>query len=377
MSFLSDAMERLKALLFRGRRNGDGRRAALPRGPGDGGADPERRRARSRPGEKRCSPSAAWSSTRKRCATPGGIRPLEDLATDIRYALRGLRRSPGFALTAILVLGLGLGATTAVFSIMYSVVLAKLPYPDPDCLVMVAEKTPHQHLEHLHRGCHRHSRPAAELRGLGRSQPHGRRALGPGSPEHIMVGRGSAGFKAVGIPVARGRSIEIRDEDRSRFGAGPFPHPGGARHGRRGAGPRPIVTVDGMPHEVIGVLPPGKERAGRGDATAWTALKLPAPVRRPFWMRGMGRLKEGVTIEMAAADLAGISARILPLWSDFRDSVAKLTPIPLRERIVGRADRQVGSLPARCFWCCCSRSPTSQRWCWCGPRPGSRRWRCG
>ena len=68
----------------------------------------------------------------------------------------------------------------------------------------------------------------------------------------------------------------------------------------------------------------------------------------------MGRLKEGVTIEMAAADLAGISARILPLWSDFRDSLAKLTPIPLRERIVGGPTGR-WDLSARCSWCCCSR----------------------
>ena len=71
-----------------------------------------------------------------------GTRPLEELGADIRYALRGLRRNPGFAVTAVLVLGLGIGATTAVFSIMYSVVLAKLPYPDPDRLVIVNQTAP-------------------------------------------------------------------------------------------------------------------------------------------------------------------------------------------------------------------------------------------
>ena len=122
-----------------------------------------------------------------------GIRPLEDLATDIRYALRGLRRSPGFTLTAILVLGLGLGATTAVFSIMYSVVLAKLPYPDPDRLVMVVEKNSPTNIWNIS------TADATAIRAQQRSfEAWGEvsrmeAALsGQGSPEHIMVGRGSA-----------------------------------------------------------------------------------------------------------------------------------------------------------------------------------------
>ena len=70
-----------------------------------------------------------------------GTRPLENLVADIRYALRGLRRNPAFTLTGILVLGIGIGATATVYSIVHSVVLADLPYPEPERLVRVVEKT--------------------------------------------------------------------------------------------------------------------------------------------------------------------------------------------------------------------------------------------
>jgi predicted permease len=346
MSFISDGLERLRALLFRGRQEREmteelrfhvDREAA------------ERIRAGDTPESARRAALLAFGGVeqyKERVRDARGVRPLEELGADVRYAVRGLRRNPGFTATAVLVLGLGLGATTAVFSVMHAVVLADLPYPDPDRLVIVVEKnspTNAWNISTADATAIREQQRSFEAWGeVSRSEA----ALsGTGSPERIAVVRASAGyFKAVGVPVARGRLIEPRDEAQD---APPVVIVTNALAERLlGGADKALgraITLDGISHAVVGILPPGRDELGGARAPVWPALKLRAPVRRgPFWLRGFGRLKQGVTMEMATADLAAISRRILPLWPDFPDSLAKLTPIPLRERFVGQARGQVG-----------------------------------
>ena len=69
-------------------------------------------------------------------------RWLEQFARDVRFGVRTLRKNPGFAMVAVATLALGIGANTAIFSVVESVVLAPLPYPQPDRLVMVSESRP-------------------------------------------------------------------------------------------------------------------------------------------------------------------------------------------------------------------------------------------
>ncbi len=346
MSLLSDLLERIRSLVFRSRQERE--LAEELRFHVDREAA-ERIRAGDPPETARRAALLAFGGVeqyKESVRDARGVRPLEELGADLRYALRGLRRNPGFTLTAVLVLGLGLGATTAVFSVMHAVVLAELPYPEPDRLVIVVEKNSPTNLWNISTAdatAIREQQRSFEAWGeISRSEA----ALsGTGSPERIAVARASAGyFKAVGVPLAKGRLIEPRDETPDAPPVVIVTHAlaerilGGADRALGRA-----ITLDGVSHTVVGVLPPGRDELGGARAPAWPALKLRAPVRRgPFWLRGFARLKQGVTLEMAAADLAAISARILPLWSDFPDSVAKLTPLPLRDRIVGRAQGQVG-----------------------------------
>jgi predicted permease len=279
-----------------------------------------------------------------------GTRPLEELSSDIRYALRGLRRNPGFTLTAILVLGIGIGATATVYSIVHSVVLADLPYPEPDRLVRVVEQNSPTNLWALSTAdvvsIRERQRVFSEWGETSRREV----ALsGSGTPQRLVVAAASSGFfRAIGIPVAKGRAVMPGDETQDAPSVAVVTDAFAERV--LGGGERAIgrtLTLDGVAHTVVGVLPRGQDELGGIRAEVWPALKLNPIVRRgPFWLRGVGRLKPGVTIDAATADLARISAEILPLWSDFRDSTAKLTPQPLRDVVVGRSARQVGLFAA-------------------------------
>ena len=274
-----------------------------------------------------------------------GTRPLEELASDIRYALRGLRRNPAFTVTGILVLGIGIGATTTVYSIVHSVVLADLPYPEPERLVRVVEKNSSTNTWALSTAdvvsIRERQRVFEEWGELSRAEV----ALsGTGTPQRALVARVSSGYvRTIGVPVAKGRAIQASDEAPEAPDVMMVTDAFARRElGGADAALGRTLSLDGVPHMVVGVLPPGRDELGGPRSELWPALKLRPIVRRgPFWLRGVGRLKPGVTLAMAEADLARISAEILPLWADFRDSTAKLTPQPLREVIVGRSVKQV------------------------------------
>jgi putative ABC transport system permease protein len=275
-----------------------------------------------------------------------GTRPLEDLAADIRYALRSLRRNPGFTLTGVLVLGIGIGATSTVYSIVHSVILADLPYPEPERLVRVVEKNSPTNMWALSTAdvvsIRERQRVFSEW---GESTRREVALSGVGTPQRLPVSPASSGyFRTIGIPVAKGRAIQPSDETPEAPDVAVVTDAFARRVlGGADAAVGRAITLDGVSHTVIGVLPPGRDELGGVRSEVWPALKLRPIVRRgPFWLRGVGRLKPGVSLEAATADLARVSAEILPLWSDFRDSTAKLTPVPLREFIIGRSVKQVG-----------------------------------
>lgn len=277
-----------------------------------------------------------------------GTRAFEDLLADGRYALRSLRRQPAFALTVILVLSLGLGATTVVASIMDAVVLADLPYPEPDRLVHVMEQNAPDNRWGLSNADVSAIRDEQRsFAAFGAAQRGVVALTGPGAPERIVAGRATAGFfDAVRITPAVGRLIRPGDE---AVDAPPVlvlsDRIARERFGTASTAVGKTLAIDGVAHTIVGVLPPGADDLAGFPADAWSALSLPPPTRRgPFGLGGVGRLRPGVTLDAAARDLAGVSARLLPRWPDFRDSTARLTPRPLRELVVGSSGRSVGLL---------------------------------
>ncbi len=286
-------------------------------------------------------------STKEEVREARGVGPLQDLMGDVRYAVRALRRSPGFTAAAVLVLGLGLGAATAVYAVADAVLFAKLPYPDPDRLVRIYEKNSPTNLWNL--STVDVEAIAADQRSLAAFGAVSRTGMAlsglGGAPEQIMVGRATSGFfQALGVTPVAGRVVAPSDDRSDAPRVAVLSHDLARR-----LGPTPraaigrSVTLDGVSHVVVGVLPPGVDRLAGFRADAWTGLELRPPTRRgPFWTQGIARLAPGVTLAAARADLDRISRTIFPVWqSSFQDAEARLTPVPLLDAIVGGAPRQV------------------------------------
>jgi predicted permease len=275
-----------------------------------------------------------------------GVRPIADLAADIRFALRALRRNPGFALTAVLVLALAIGAATAVFSVVDRVLIADLPYPHANRLMRVYQQDSPTNIWTL---------SVVDVQvivaqqktfdAFGAARWNVAALAGAGQPAQIPVGQVTSGFfAALGLTPAAGRLIQPDDEP---TGAPPVVVVSYAfateRLGGAASAIKRTITLDGVSHSVIGVLPSGVEELADMRASAWPGLQMGTPDRRgPFGLRGIGRLKPGVTLEAAARDLAGISEHIFPLWqAGFKDRQARLTPYPLRDTIVSNAKHQL------------------------------------
>ena len=190
-----------------------------------------------------------------------GVRWLEESWQDVRYAARALARSPAFTISSVLVLALGIGASTTMFGAIHAVLLTRLPYPHEEQLVEVVMRNSRGGSWHM---------SAVDYRALEGDQ-HSFSAVGTEVPSEGPVRIGAAAavqqrmnyvtsgvFRALGVTVAQGRAIEPSDE---RPGA-PAVAVVSARLGsqaRVGA----TITLDGVPHTVVGVLPPGVTTLGQ------------------------------------------------------------------------------------------------------------------
>ena len=275
-----------------------------------------------------------------------GIQPLEDLAADVRHAVRALVASPAFTLTVILVLGGALGAATAVFAVADATLLSDGRYGISDRLVRLYQ---------TNSPTNRFSLSSVDARALLEQQRSFdavglvRRSdialSGAGAPERAGASRATSGFfAAAGARAEAGRLITPSDELESAPPVVVVSHAFAAeRFGSRPPVGQDIV-VDGVHHTIVGVLPQGVTEIAGIRSRIWLPLKIKTPLRRgPFWLAGIGRLRPGVSLDAATRDLAGISARVFPLWaSSFRDQSARMTPVPLRDSILGDAPKRIG-----------------------------------
>jgi len=286
-----------------------------------------------------------------------GLPVLETLRQDMRYGARMLRKNPGFTAVAVLTLALGIGANTAIFSVVNAVLFRRLPFEDADRLVLVAETND--------RGQGDSASPANFLDWQGQSRSFeemgakvdwgGYELTGDPEPEQVIGAPVSAGmFRLLKVQPLFGR-VFSPDEDR----------PGGppvillSHHlwqRRFNSDPGIIgraTTLNGRAHSVIGVMPPGFY-FNRDEVTLSESDQLWVPLAQELGAEGMSwrntrnvrvwaRLKPGVTPEQAQFEMEVIQGRLQPQFGIAIESRG-VKVIPLREWRVERVHRIHGLL---------------------------------
>jgi len=275
---------------------------------------------------------------------------LETLLQDVRYGLRSLRKSPGYAAAAILTLALGIGANTAIFSVVYGVILQALPYGGGDRLVRIRFDAPGAGISDG--GI---APPEMEdLRTTGDafdaySEYHSMWfvLLGRTEPERVQTGVVSANFfDLLGVRPVLGRTFRDGEDKHGAEAVLVLSHDYWMRS--FGGDPRVVGRVFEMndrPHTVIGVLPPIPGYPQENDvympvsACPFRSSPQTEQSRQASMLRAFGRLKRGATLGSAQAQLDGLAARMKRDHpGDYPESIRlKITPLPLSDELTAQA----------------------------------------
>jgi predicted permease len=278
------------------------------------------------------------TQTRETYRQQRGLPMLESLNRDIRFGLRQLAKSPGFALTAILTLALGVGANTAIFTLIDSIVLRPLPYPQQDRLVIISAEglLPKGWIRALAQNSQ--SFESVSAYGLNAES----NVAGNDSAERIFGAKVTANaFDTLGIHPAAGtfftadNAVEGQDQVvvlsngywRDHFA-------------QSTSAIGQTIRIDGVSRRIIGIMP-----AGIQFPYADTRFVVPVSFKggdaidpwKGYELRGMGRLKDGISPSAAQAELRRLHPRLLPLfpWRMPDIWAADTTVVPLLDSVVG------------------------------------------
>jgi putative ABC transport system permease protein len=264
---------------------------------------------------------------------------------DLKFAFRQLLKNPGFTAVAVLTLALGIGANTAIFSVVNGVLLRPLPYPEPDRLLMIFESNPkagwlkfsvappnfvdwraqNELLENL-----------AAVIGANYS------LTGEDKPERILGTRVSASlFKVLGVLPALGRGFTSEEDQHGRHRVAILSQ--GLWERRFGSKPGVVgkaITLDAESYTVVGVMPAGFQFPKR-DTEVWTPIAFTPDElsnRGGHTMNVIGRLKPNVTVEQAEAEMQTVARRLEAQYPESNKGWS-VRFVPLLEETVGASQR--------------------------------------
>jgi putative ABC transport system permease protein len=268
---------------------------------------------------------------------------VNTLKQDLRYAVRMLTRTPGFTLVAVLTLALGIGANTAIFTIVNALLLRPLPYAAPERLVMVWQDmrarggpadewaSPGNYVD-----LSRDTTVFAGVAAIGGWRPT---LTGGAEPEPIPGEQVTYEyFSVLGVSPAIGRAFRIEDDVPNAARVAII---GDGLWKRRFGGDPSIVgrtvSLSGDPHEIIGVLPPGfRPIVASQSGEIWRPLRINRanPARGAIIYRAIGRLKNGMSLDRAQAAATALARQLEAAHPEANEKVG-FNLQPLHDRVVG------------------------------------------
>jgi putative ABC transport system permease protein len=249
---------------------------------------------------------------------------LGALAADARYAFRTLRKAPAFALAATLTMALGIAANTVIFSVVNAALIRSLPYAAPDRLMQVAERNDRLNLPYFSASALNYlswKEQTRTFQGLGAFGFATYTLTGGGEPEQVVGGPVSPSLvPLLGVKPVAGRAFR---EGEDKAGSAPVVMISEALWKRRfGSNPGAVntpLTVNGTVYTLVGVMGPELNLLTGGDLWVPMAIDQTRENRLSHVISVIGRLRDGVTIETAQAEMDAISRRVVEQYPDVRD----------------------------------------------------------
>jgi len=267
---------------------------------------------------------------------------MDSLVKDIRYGARTLWKRPGFTVVALITLALGIGANTAIFSLINAVLIRPLPFPEPDRLVWTfgnirnggnrASVSPLDYLDYRNEN-HTFEQFAAMV-----SVPVSANLTGGGEPERLIAAAVTGNFfQAFAVQPAMGRTFQLENE---KSGNDQVVVLSDALWRQRFGGDAGIInkkiTLDDKSFDVIGVMP--RDFEFPAATQIWVPLNFDAnpelKQRRAHFLRPIGRLRAGMSLAQAQADTDTIARRLEAAYPD-TDTGWNLRLVSLKEQLVG------------------------------------------
>jgi predicted permease len=266
---------------------------------------------------------------------------METVLQDLRYAIRSSLKKPGFVVIVVLALAIGIGANTAIFSVVNAILLRPLPYKNPDRIVMVWMSNGKLGVAedwHSYPNYVDYRDQNSTFEEVAAFNNRGFNLTGTGEPVLLSGAWSTANlFSVLGVDPQQGRTFTTEEEEPGKDLVAIISY--GLWQRRFGADPKVVgqpIQLNGVDRTIIGIMPAGFGFPQK-ETDVWVPLAARPQLKQArgaFWLKAVGRLKPGVTIAQARSDMGVIANQLLERFPQIMESYG-VNLVPLHEQVTG------------------------------------------